>query len=167
VTLHQACINLFPLTLSGKERALPFYPRSNRGFVFVTKPSRKQNLFFQNKFILNSLKSVTLFTGTIAFAFFYHVANKVLWEYSNILVGLFHCSSPLSSTLFLSQVRVLLSFSCRFLQYRCSKETDRFFAVSEVHCTIAGRKSERMSWTTPTRGGPTVITLPRRNGGNF
>jgi hypothetical protein len=35
-----------------ERRALPFYTRSNRGLVFVTKPSRKQNLFFQNKFII-------------------------------------------------------------------------------------------------------------------
>jgi hypothetical protein len=35
-----------------ERRDLTFYPRSNRGLVFVTKPSRKQNLFFQNKFIL-------------------------------------------------------------------------------------------------------------------
>jgi hypothetical protein len=49
VTFHQACINLFPLTLSGKKMVLPFYPRSDRGLVFVTKPSRKQNLFFTKK----------------------------------------------------------------------------------------------------------------------
>jgi hypothetical protein len=49
VTLHQACNNLFPLTLSGGKRVLPFYPRSDRGLVFVTKPSRKQNLFFTKK----------------------------------------------------------------------------------------------------------------------
>jgi hypothetical protein len=53
VTLHQACINLFPWRWEWETRALPFYPRSNRGLVLVTKPSRKQNLFF----LINSSSS--------------------------------------------------------------------------------------------------------------
>ena len=35
-----------------ERRAFPSYPRSNRGLVLVTKPSRKQNLFFGNEFII-------------------------------------------------------------------------------------------------------------------
>jgi hypothetical protein len=42
-----------------ERRDMPFYPRSNRGLVFVTKPSRKQNLFFQNKFIGKYLKNIS------------------------------------------------------------------------------------------------------------
>ena len=82
MTLHQACINLFPLTLSGKERALPFYPRSNRGLVFVTKPSRKQNLFFQNKFIF-SIRFVTVLNektfSRIIVVFVFHYLSTNLW----------------------------------------------------------------------------------------
>ncbi len=32
--------------MMSSSRVLTFYPRSNRGLIFVTKPSRKQNLFF-------------------------------------------------------------------------------------------------------------------------
>ena len=51
----------FSFDAEREKRALPFYPRSNRGLVFVTKPSRKQNLFFQNKFIIfiDNLRVVT------------------------------------------------------------------------------------------------------------
>ena len=82
MTFHQTCINLFPLTLSGKEGLCPFYPRSNRGLVFVTKPSRKQNLFFQNKFIF-SIRFVTVLNektfSRIIVVFVFHYLSTNLW----------------------------------------------------------------------------------------
>ena len=52
MTLHQTCVNLSPRLCKWERSVAPFYPRSYPGLVFVTKPSRKQNLIFQNKFIL-------------------------------------------------------------------------------------------------------------------
>jgi hypothetical protein len=51
VTLDQACTYDQSLSFDTEweRRDLTFYPRSNRGLVFVTEPSRKQNLFFQNE----------------------------------------------------------------------------------------------------------------------
>jgi hypothetical protein len=52
MTLHQACNQTISFDTEWERRSLPLYPRSNRGLVFVTNSSRKQNLFFQNKFIV-------------------------------------------------------------------------------------------------------------------
>ncbi len=46
------CINLFPWRWSAGKGDWTLLSSVNRGLVFVTKPSRKQNLFFQNKFIM-------------------------------------------------------------------------------------------------------------------
>ncbi len=73
---------LCPFILGKERKALPFYPRKERlcpfilgkerlcpfilgqGLVFVTKPSRKQNLFFQNKFIKWSCVGCLSLAGT-------------------------------------------------------------------------------------------------------
>jgi hypothetical protein len=43
------------LTLKRGKKGFTLLSSVNRGLVFVTKPSRKQNLFFQNKFIFFEL----------------------------------------------------------------------------------------------------------------
>ena len=46
MTLHQACVNLFPRRWKRERRVVPFYHRSYRGLVFVTKPSKKTEFIF-------------------------------------------------------------------------------------------------------------------------